>query len=229
MLWLVPAAPFAGFLALVVFGRALGRTGSAIVGVGAIGVSAAIAFALGAQLLVLPPADRVISETLWTWVQVGSFAPAIGLRLDALSLVMMLVVTGIAFLIHLYSIAFMANDEGFARFFAYMNLFVGSMLVLVLADDLLLLYLGWEGVGLCSYLLIGFWYRDPVNASAGRKAFIVTRVGDTAMAIGLFLLVTQLGTLDIQTLLRRAAAEWPAGSALPVAVAAQLHGGAVGK
>ncbi len=229
MLWLVPAAPFAGFLALVVFGRALGRTGSAIVGVGAIGVSAAIAFALGAQLLVLPPADRVISETLWTWVRVGSFAPGISLRLDPLSLVMMLVVAGVSLLIHLYSAGFMADDEGFARFFSYMNLFVGSMLVLVLADDLLLLYLGWEGVGLCSYLLIGFWYRDPVNASAGRKAFIVTRVGDTAMAIGLFLLVTQLGTLDIQTLLRRAAAEWPAGSALPVAVAALLLGGAVGK
>ena len=99
---------------------------------------------------------------------------------------MMLVVTFVSFLIHLYSAEFMSDDEGYSRFFAYMNLFVASMLVLVLADNLLLLYLGWEGVGLCSYLLIGFWYRDPANGRAARKAFIVTRVGDTAMAIGLF-------------------------------------------
>jgi NADH-quinone oxidoreductase subunit L len=229
LLWLVPAVPFAGFLVLVVLGRALRRAGSAVVGVGSVGVSAVLAFVLAGRLLALPPADRVVTSTLWTWVRVGSFAPAIGLRLDALSLVMMVVVTGVAFLIHLYSAAFMAGDEGFARFFSYMNLFVGSMLVLVLADNLLLLYLGWEGVGLCSYLLIGFWYRDPVNADAGRKAFIVTRVGDTAMAIGLFLLVTRLGTLDIQLLMQRAAAAWPAGSAMPIAVAALLLGGAVGK
>ena len=121
------------------------------------------------------------------------------------------------------------EDEGYSRFFAYMNLFVGSMLTLVLADNLLLLYLGWEGVGLCSYLLIGFWYQDPANGAAARKAFIVTRVGDTAMAIGLFLLFTHLGTLDIQALMHRAAQQWPAGSALPIAAAALLLGGAVGK
>ena len=177
----------------------------------------------------LPPTARVFTQTLWTWVRIGDFAPAIAFRLDALSLVMMLVVTGVSVLIHLYSSAFMEGDEGYARFFAYMNLFVGSMLVLVLADNLLFLYLGWEGVGLCSYLLIGFWYRDPVNANAGRKAFIVTRVGDTAMAIGLFLIATRLGTLDIQALMQRAAAAWPVGSALPIAAAALLLGGAVGK
>ena len=105
--------------------------------------------------------------------------------LDALSLVMMLVVTFVGFLIHLYSAEFMIEDEGYSRFFAYMNLFVASMLTLLLADNLLLLYLGWEGVGLCSYLLIGFWYGDPANGAAARKAFIVTRVGDTAMLIGL--------------------------------------------
>ena len=136
------------------------------------------------------------TQTLWTWIDVGGFAPRIALlRSTPLSLVMMLVVTVVGFLIHLYSAEFMADDEGYSRFFAYMNLFVGSMLVLVLADNLLLLYLGWEGVGLCSYLLIGFWYRDPANGRAARKAFIVTRVGDTAMAVGLFLLFTQLGTL----------------------------------
>ena len=127
-------------------------------------------------------------------------------------LIMMVVVTFVAFLIHLYSTEFMAEDDGYSRFFAYMNLFVASMVTLVLADNLLLLYLGWEGVGLCSYLLIGFWYRDPVNGRAARKAFIVTRVGDTAMAIGLFLIFDSLGTLRIQDLMQRASAQWAPGS-----------------
>jgi NADH-quinone oxidoreductase subunit L len=227
LLWLVPAVPFAGFLVLVTGGRWLRRTGTALVGCGSIAISTALAFLIAAQFTRDP--SLVVSQTLWTWVRVGDFAPAVAFRLDALSLVMMLVVTGVSFLIHVYSAAFMEGDDGYSRFFAYMNLFVGSMLALVLASDLLLLYFGWEGVGLCSYLLIGFWYRDPVNANAGRKAFIVTRVGDTAMAIGLFLIATRLGTLDIQLLMDRAAAAWPAGSALPIAVAALLLGGAVGK
>jgi NADH-quinone oxidoreductase subunit L len=229
LLWLVPAVPFAGVLVLIVWGARLRRAGVAIVGAGSIAISAAIAFLIAARFWALPPDAQVFTQTLWTWVRIDDFAPVVAFRLDALSLVMMLVVTGVSFLIHLYSTAFMEGDEGYARFFAYMNLFVGMMLVLVLADNLLLLYLGWEGVGLCSYLLIGFWYRDPINANAGRKAFVVTRVGDTAMAIGLFLIATRLGTLDIQTLMQRAAAQWPVGSALPIAAAALLLGGAVGK
>ncbi|MGA8593464.1 MAG: NADH-quinone oxidoreductase subunit L, partial [Bryobacteraceae bacterium] len=121
------------------------------------------------------------------------------------------------------------QDEGYSRFFAYMNLFVGSMLVLVLANNLLLLYLGWEGVGLCSYLLIGFWYKDAANGLAARKAFIVTRVGDTAMMVGLFLLYHSLGTLRIQNLMHLATARWTTGSPCAIAAAALLLGGAVGK
>ena len=169
------------------------------------------------------------TQTLWTWIDVGSFRPQIAFYLDALSLVMMLVVTFVSFLIHLYSAEFMRTDEGYSRFFAYMNLFVACMVTLLLADNLLLLYLGWEGVGLCSYLLIGFWYQDPVNGLAGRKAFIVTRVGDTAMAIGLFLLFHSLGTLHIQDLLHAAQVQWSTGSAYAIAAAALLLGGAVGK
>jgi len=194
LLWLVPAVPFVGFLVLVVAGPRLRRTGVAIVGAGSIAISTAIALAVAAALVATPPAERAFTQTLWTWVRINDFAPAIAFRLDPLSLIMMLVVAGVSFLIHLYSTEFMEDEEGYARFFAYMNLFVGSMLVLVLADNLLLLYFGWEGVGLCSYLLIGFWYRDAANANAGRKAFIVTRVGDTAMAIGLFVIATRLGT-----------------------------------
>ncbi len=149
-----------------------------------------------------PPPGHAFAQTLWTWISVGGFSPRIELCLDPLSLVMALVVTFVGFLILLYSAEYMDEDEGYSRFFAYMDLFVASMLMLVLAENLLLLYLGWEGVGLCSYLLIGFWYKDAANGRAARKAFIVTRVGDTAMAIGLFLLFTRLGTLDIQSVLR---------------------------
>ena len=135
---------------------------------------------------------------------VDNFTPRIAFYIDGLTIVMMSVITGVGFLIHLYSIEFMWEDESFCRYFAYMNLFVAAMLLLVMADNLLLLYLGWEGVGLCSYLLVGFWYRDPANGKAARKAFVVTRVGDTAMALGLFLLFTELGTLDIQPLMAAA-------------------------
>jgi len=143
--------------------------------------------------------------------------------------VMMSVITGVGFLIHLYSVEFMWEDDSFCRYFAYMNLFVAAMLLLVMADNLLLLYLGWEGVGLCSYLLVGFWYRDPDNGAAARKAFVVTRVGDTAMALGLFLLFTELGTLDIQPMMALAHDRWQVGDTLPVLATALLLGGALGK
>ena len=142
---------------------------------------------------------------------------------------MMSVITGVGFLIHLYSTEFMAGEDGYARFFAHLNLFVAAMLVLVLADNFLVLFVGWEGVGLCSYLLIGFWWRDPANGLAARKAFIVTRIGDTAMLVGLLLLFNQLGTLDIQGVMRGATASWPAGSLLPTIAGFLLLGGAVGK
>jgi NADH-quinone oxidoreductase subunit L len=135
----------------------------------------------------------------------------------------------VGFLILLYSSEFMAGDEGYNRFFAYMNLFVSAMLVLLLADDLLFLYVGWEGVGLCSYLLIGFWYQDPANGLAARKAFIVTRIGDTGLMIGLFLLFNRLGTLEIQPLMHNAAQAWPKGSPIATLAAVLLLIGAIGK
>jgi len=198
----------------------------AIAGVGSVGLSALI------SLLIVP--SYLVSQTpyvqvLWTWMSVAGFRPEIAFYLDPVSLLMLVVVTFVSFLIHLYSAESMERDEGYSRFFAYMNLFVASMVVLVLADNLLLLYLGWEGVGLCSYLLIGFWYRDSANGLAARKAFIVTRVGDTAMLIGLFLLYSSLGTLRIQELMHLASARWPTGSPYAVAAAALLLGGAVGK
>ncbi len=229
ILWLIPALPFVGFLVLTIAGRILSRGRVAAVGVGSVGLSCIVAFGVAAGFIGRPQPGYFYVQRLWVWLSVGGFTPEISLYLDALSLVMMLVVTFVGFLIHLYSSEFMIEEEGYGRFFAYMNLFVGSMLTLVLADNLLLLYLGWEGVGLCSYLLIGFWYKDPANGRAARKAFVVTRVGDTAMSIGLFLLFTNLGTLQIQELMSLAAERWAVGSGLAVAAAALLLGGALGK
>jgi NADH-quinone oxidoreductase subunit L len=229
LLWTMPALPLAGFLILALAGSRLSRRAIAGIGAGSIGLSAAVAAAIGFRFVTAPPPGYAYTQTLWTWIDVAGFTPHVAFYLDALSVVMTLVVTGIGFLIHVYSIAYMHEDEGYARFFAYMNLFVGSMLILVLADNLLLLYLGWEGVGLCSYLLIGFWYTNPANGRAAIKAFLVTRVGDTAMALGLFLIFTQLRTLHIPSVMQLAEQQWPTGSMMAVAAAALFLGGAVGK
>jgi NADH-quinone oxidoreductase subunit L len=229
LLWLIPALPAAGFVLLVLLNRRLGRAGTAWVGAGSVGLSALVALLVCGSFIVSPPAGDAYHQVLWTWMDVAGFAPAIGFYLDAVAVVWVLVITFVGFLIHLYSTEHMEHDEGYARFFTYMNLFVFSMLVLVLADNLLLLYLGWEGVGLCSYLLIAFWHKDPQNVYSGRKAFIVTRVGDTAMIAGLFLLFTQLGTLEIQPLLKAAEGAWAPDSGVAVAAALLLLGGAVGK
>lgn len=229
LLWLIPAIPFASFAVLALFGVRIGKRAAAIIGVASIAASTVISVLVTWKFLVSPPPGDSYTQVLWTWMDVAGFQPQIAFYLDALSVIMTLVVTFVSFLIHLYSAEFMLESEGYSRFFAYMNLFVASMLTLVLADNLLLLYLGWEGVGLCSYLLIGFWYTDPVNGLAARKAFVVTRLGDTAMIIGLFLLFRHLHTLAIQELMHRAAGQWTAGSTLPIAAAALLLGGAVGK
>jgi NADH-quinone oxidoreductase subunit L len=229
LLWVIPAVPLASALVLLLVGSGLPRHAVAMLGCGSVAVSAVLSLLIWGSFAGSPPAGHAFQQTLWTWMDVGGLRPAIGFYLDALSLVMILVVTCVGFLIHVYSSEFMIEDDAYSRFFAYMNLFVASMLVLLLGDNLVLLYLGWEGVGLCSYLLIGFWYQDPANGLAARKAFLVTRVGDVAMAIGLFVLFTQLGTLDIQELMHRAAEQWPAGSGYAVAAAALLLGGAVGK
>ena len=229
LLWLVPTIPLASFVLLVILGAQFPKKVTAVFGVGSVGVSAVLTILLALNFWTAPPANHAYNQVLWTWISVGNFSPAIGFHLDALSLLMMLVVTGVGFLIHLYSSEFMIDEEGYSRFFAYMNLFVGMMLVLVMGDNLLLLYMGWEGVGLCSYLLIGFWYKESANGRAARKAFVVTRVGDAAMALGLFLLFTQLGTLNIQEILSKASLQWVSGSKLAVAAAALLLGGAVGK
>ena len=231
LVWLIPALPLAGFLLLALFGPRLSRRAVALVGAGVVLASAVVSWLVAYSFLTSPPPGASYTQNLWTWMDVAGFQPRMALYLDPLSLVMMLVVTSVGFLIHWYSTEFMAGDEGYSRFFAYMNIFVASMLVLILGDNLLLLYLGWEGVGLSSYLLIGFWYTDPANGRAARKAFYVTRVGDTAMSVGLFLLFTQFGTLQIQDLMRKAHDQWgmvPPGG-IATAAGLLLLGGACGK
>jgi len=180
---------------------------------------------LCARFLLTPPADGAYTQTLWQWFNIGSLSVSISLRLDALSLVFVFIITFVGALIHIYSAAFMRQDRDYARFFACMNLFVCSMLVLVMAGNLVLLYLGWEGVGLCSYLLIGFWYETPANSNAANKAFYITRIGDTAMAIGLFLLYKELGTFTIPAILHDA----PQAPSYNTLIPLLLLAGAMGK
>jgi NADH-quinone oxidoreductase subunit L len=228
-LWLVPALPFLGFLVLTFFGKKLTKNAISFVGAGSVGLAALLTIIIGIQFLLSPPDGNFFNQKLWTWMNVGGMSPSIAFHLDALSLIFIFVITFVGFLIHVYSTEYMREDEGFARFLSFMNLFVGSMLVLILADNLALMYLGWEGVGLCSFLLIGFWYKEPANAAAARKAFIVTRVGDTAMALGLFLLIVNFNTLNIQDILHTAPTQWTAGNSTAVWIAFLLLGGAVGK
>ena len=229
LLWLVPTLPLLGSAILMLGAGRLSTRVEAMIGALSVGLAAIIAFTIAAGFLLYAPAGTVYEQTLWRWLDVGGFSAEIGLRLDALSLVMMLVITGVGFFIHLFATEFMEGEEGYGRFFAHLNLFVAAMLLLVLADDFLALYAGWEGVGLGSYLLIGFWWRDPANGLAARKAFIVTRIGDTALLIGLLLIASRLGTLDIAGAMKNASQTWQVGSPVATVAAFLLLGGAVGK
>ena len=226
---LIPAIPFLSFLILALFGSKFSRKTAGYIGMGSIGITAVLTLVVGFEFFKSLPEVKSYSVNIWEWIKAGNLKVDIAFSLDALSLVFCFVITFVGFLIHLYSVEFMAKDEGFTKFFAYMNLFVGSMLVLVLADNILLMYLGWEGVGLCSYLLIGFWYKEPSNGYAARKAFVITRVGDTAMIIGIFILFLNFGTVNINDLMQSASEKWLTGSSIAVLTAALLLGGALGK
>lgn len=228
-LYLIPALPLLGFLLLAAGGGQFSRHIIAFIGAGSICLSAVIAITLGAQFLLYPPAEGAYYQILWHWFDTGNLHADVGLRMDALSLVFICIITFIGALIHIYSTAFMRHDRDYARFFACMNLFVCSMLLLVMADNLVLLYLGWEGVGLCSFLLIGFWYESPANCQAARKAFVITRIGDTAMIIGLFLLFRELGTLNIREILQVAPQHFTTGSSPVTWIALLLLAGGMGK
>jgi NADH-quinone oxidoreductase subunit L len=225
LIWLIPLLPLASALLLICSTGKLPRPLIPLLGVGSVGLSALCVLFTALYWQETAP----LQLHLWTWMEVGNFSADVSFYVDGLTLVMMSVITGVGFLIHLYSAEFMEDDASYSRYFAYLNLFVAAMLILVMADNLLLLYLGWEGVGVCSYLLVGFWYQDAANGAAARKAFVVTRVGDTAMALGLFLLFAELGTLNIQEMASIAAQRWQVGDPTVVLATALLLAGAAGK
>jgi len=181
---------------------------------------------LGFRVMNAPPGYVV---HLWSWIPVERFQLSLALQVDQLSLVMLLVVTGVGSLIHLFSIGYMRDDPGYARYFAYLNLFIAFMLVLVLGSSFPVMFIGWEGVGLCSYLLIGFWFTDKANADAGKKAFIVNRIGDFGFMIAMFMIWTAVGSLDFTTVMRELPAVAPLGGGLITAITLFLFLGATGK
>jgi NADH-quinone oxidoreductase subunit L len=190
--------PALGVVFNLFFGARSGRGAVNIVGPGVMFAAFGVATWAFLTLLRMPPGGALVTH-LWGWIEAGPFHADLGLRVDALSGVMVMIVTGVGALIHLYSVGYMAHDEDFARFFTYMNLFALSMLILVLADNLLMMFIGWEGVGLCSYLLISFWYTNPQFAYNGRKAFVVTRIGDAGFLLGIFTIVATLGAHGVWT------------------------------
>ncbi|NLA35436.1 MAG: NADH-quinone oxidoreductase subunit L [Actinobacteria bacterium] len=196
LLWLIPALPLAGFLILVVAGRKLGDPRAGFLATGVVGASFLAVAATFIDMLGKDPADRELTQKLFDWLPVGDFSVSVGFLADPLSITMALFVTGIGTLIHLYSVGYMKGDEKYSKFFVYLNLFIFSMLMLVLGDNLLLTFLGWEGVGACSYFLISFWHTDDANASAGKKAFITNRVGDFGFLLATFLVWLAVGSLD---------------------------------
>ncbi|MDD3355384.1 MAG: NADH-quinone oxidoreductase subunit L [Dysgonamonadaceae bacterium] len=229
LLWTIPFLPLAGFLILSIGSKWLSPKASSTIGVSTVAISTLVSILVAIEFISGIGTSHIFKQELGTWIDVPGFSSNFGFYLDSLSMVFVFIVSFVGFLIHLYSAFFMKDDEGIVRYFAWMNLFMASMLILVMADNLLMLYLGWEGVGLCSYLLIGYWYKDPKNGYAGRKAFIVTRIGDTAMAIGLFFLFRSFGTLNINEILHYVSLEWISGSPDAKIAALLLLGGAVGK
>src|SRR5579863_9270161 len=193
-LWLIPALPFLGFLINGIFGKKLPKVVINLIAVGSVVLSFGWVLKVytGAGDLAANP----IHEHYFTWIQSGQFNVGWDFAVDKLTMIMLFVVTGIGSLIHIYATGYMAEEEGYYRFFAYLNLFMAFMLTLVLAGNYLLLFVGWEGVGLCSYLLIGFYFVKKSATTAGNKAFIVNRIGDFGFSLAIFLISITFGTLD---------------------------------
>ncbi len=192
-LWLIPLLPFLGFLINGIFGRKLSKTAINAVAVGSVVLS--FLWVLK-SILALGGAEEAHTEHYFTWIQSGAFKIGMDFTVDRLTEVMLLIVTGIGSLIHIYSIGYMSHEGGYYRFFAYLNLFMFFMLTLVLGANYLVLFVGWEGVGLCSYLLIGFYFHEKYATNAGNKAFIVNRIGDFSFSLAIFLIAVNFKTLD---------------------------------
>ena len=228
LVWLIPLFPLVGFLLNGLYGKRIGNRIVGLVSCTAIFLSFAVSLFLLSKYIGLNQPGAEFHSTLFKWIPVADLQVNISYQIDSLSLMMALMVTGVAFLIHVYSIGYMKGDAGYARFFSYMNLFTFMMLNLVLADNYLLMFLGWEGVGLCSYLLIGFWYEDELNASAGKKAFIVNRIGDFGFLLGALLIFSTFGSLTYSEVFSQLD-EFSIGDNVITAITLLLFVGAIGK
>ena len=237
-IWLVPLLPALGALIQLLWGRKLSNRAVSLVSVGLPGLSFVWAVGCFLQLLLLK--GTPFTKILYTWLPAGAFRLTdgslaqlsidVGFQLDALSAVMMLVVTGVGFLIHFYSIGYMGHEGGYYRFFGYLNLFMFSMLILVLADNYLMMFVGWEGVGLCSYLLIGFYFHRQAASDAGKKAFVVNRVGDAGFLLGVMLIAVTFGSLNFLEVTEAArSGRFGVGDAVITAICILLFIGAIGK
>lgn len=224
--WLVPLCPFLGAILNGFFGRRYTRATVGQIAIASVG--AALLISIMMFMALLSRAEPHYQVALFPWIAAGPYSTQVGFLLDGLSSTMMLVITGVGLLIHIYSMGYMHDEEDYARYFTYLNLFVGAMLILVMADNYLLMFVGWEGVGLCSYLLIGFWYTRQSAADAGKKAFLVNRVGDFGFLLAILLMFVTFKTTDmlgVQAQLQRLAV----GTGVLTAIALLLFTGAVGK
>jgi NADH-quinone oxidoreductase subunit L len=228
LVWLVPALPLAGFLLIVLFGRKLGDPFAGVLATVMTAASFAVVAGIYFELLSLPSEERNHVVTLFSWIPVGGLQVDMALLADPLSITMALFVTGIGSLIHLYAIGYMHGDAKFPKFFMYLNLFIFSMLMLVLGENLLVTFLGWEGVGACSYFLISFWHTRDSAATAGKKAFVTNRVGDWGMLVAMFMAFAAVGTLSYEGI-NHAAENGSLAAVTATGIAMMLFVGACGK
>jgi NADH-quinone oxidoreductase subunit L len=225
LIWLIPVLPLAGFVI-----NGLGRNTLSKGIIGAIGsLLVLVAFGLSvATFFQIKQSGVPVNVTIFDWISVGNFHIPFAFLVDQLSSIMLLIITGVGFLIHLYSIGYMHDDKGFGKFFAYLNLFVFFMLLLVMGSNYVVMFIGWEGVGLCSYLLIGFWYTNPSYADAAKKAFVMNRIGDLGFLLGIFLLVNSFGSVAFADIFPKAVSVVGGGAPI-VLITLLLFVGAVGK
>jgi NADH-quinone oxidoreductase subunit L len=225
--WLIPFLPLVGFLINGYLGKSLPKGAVGFIGSASVGLSFLLSVVIFLEYLKLP-AGAAVEKVVYTWMSSGPFSAPVAFLVDPLSLIMLLVVSGVSFIIHVYSHGYMHDDPGFPRYFSFLNLFVFNMLLLVSANNFLLMFVGWEGVGLCSYLLIGYWYEKQSASDAGKKAFVVNRIGDFGFLLGIFLIFWTFGTLNFREVFALAA-KYPSGTAVLTVITLLLFVGATGK
>jgi len=226
-IWLVPAFPLLGFILNGFLGKRFGTRFVTFVGPLAVGMAFAQSLVLFFQML--EAEGNVLNEHLYTWIASGNFEAGINFTVDQLSGLYLLIITGVGFLIHVYSVGYMKGESGYYRFFAYLNLFVFFMLLLVLGDSFLLMFVGWEGVGLCSYLLIGYYFEKDSAAEAAKKAFLFNRVGDFGVLSAVMLIFLSFGSIEFATVNAEASTRLTEGGTLVTAITLLLFLGATGK